>query len=357
MNGDDPGGSGADRDRATAASPNQAAEPAPPRAPTVVLLGDIMTDLVARLAGPLVPASDSPAHISVEGGGAAANTASWLARLGARSILLGRIGDDQPGRAAMGDLHANGVETRFAIDRHRPTGTVIVLVEPGGERTMVPDPGANEALTADDLPADAFGPGAHLHLSGYTLLRPSSRAAGLAALDLARAAGMTVSVDAASAGPLETVGAERFLGWVGGVDVLFANQPEARTLASAAHSGPNSAPRSSGPSISAADESPATIRRLNSVSAARAIAEHCGLAVVKLGALGALACSSTGDYEYVDAVALGGDCAIDSTGAGDAFAAGFLWSWLRADPLAEALRSGCELAARAVRVIGARSAS
>jgi sugar/nucleoside kinase (ribokinase family) len=328
---------------------DQAAATTPSDGPTVVLLGDVMTDLVARLAGPLVPASDSPARISVEGGGAAANTASWLASIGARSVLLGRIGDDAAGRAATNGLRANGVETRFAIDRQRPTGTVIVLVEPGGERTMVPDPGANEALTADDLPQDAFVPGAHLHLSGYTLLRPSSREAGLAALDLARAAGMTTSVDAASVGPLETAGAERFLGWVSGIDVLFANQPEARTLASAAHSSP--------PAITAPDESAATIHRLNSVSAARAIAEHCGLAVVKLGALGALGCSSSGDYEYVDAVPLGADAAVDSTGAGDAFAAGFLRQWLAAAPLAEALRSGCVLAARAVRAVGARSAS
>lgn len=345
----DAGGATADQDPAGTRAADQAAATAPAGAPTVVLLGDVMTDLVARLAGPLVPASDSPARISVEGGGAAANTASWLASLGAHSVLLGRIGDDAAGRAATNGLHAQGVETRFAIDRQRPTGTVIVLVEPGGERTMVPDAGANEALTGDDLPDDVFAAGAHLHLSGYTLLRPSSREAGLTALDLAREAGMTTSVDAASVGPLETAGAERFLDWIDGIDVLFANQAEARTLASAAHSAP--------PPIPATDQSPATIHRLNSVSAARAIAEHCGLAVVKLGAFGALACSSTGDYEYVDALPLGRDVAIDSTGAGDAFAAGFLRQWLTTDSLAEALRSGCVLAAQAVRMVGARSVS
>jgi sugar/nucleoside kinase (ribokinase family) len=163
--------------------------------PTVVLLGDIMTDLVARLDGPLVPASDSPARITAEGGGAAANTASWLAGLGVHAVLLGRVGDDPAGRAAAEGLRAAGVEVRFAIDPALATGTVIVLVEPGGERTMVPDPGANDALTEQDLPAEAFTRGAHLHLSGYTLLKPGSRDAGLAALGLARAAGMTVSVD------------------------------------------------------------------------------------------------------------------------------------------------------------------
>jgi sugar/nucleoside kinase (ribokinase family) len=317
--------------------------------PTVVLLGDLMTDLVARLAGPLVPASDSPARISVEGGGAAANTASWLAGLGARTVLLGRVGDDPAGRTAAEGLRAAGVDTRFAIDRQRPTGTVIVLVEPDGERTMVPDPGANEALTADDLPADAFESGAHLHLSGYTLLRASSRAAGLAALDQARATGMTVSVDAASVGPLQAAGIERFLSWIDGVDVVFANQSEARTLAAAAHS--------AAPPVSVTAQSSAMVHRLNSVSAARAVAEHCGLAVVKLGAQGALACNSTGDYEYVDAVALAAQGAIDTTGAGDAFAAGFLHAWLTERPLAEALRAGCALAAQAVGSVGARSAS
>lgn len=333
---------------------NQDAAGARPNAPTVVLLGDIMTDLVARLDGPLVPASDSPARITVEGGGAAANTASWLAGLGARAVLLGRVGDDPAGRAATVGLRASGVETRFAYDPDRPTGTVIVLVGPEGERTMVPDPGANEALTAADLPAEVFRPGAHLHLSGYTLLREGSRAAGSAALDLARAAGMTVSVDAASAGPLEASGVERFLDRIDGIDVLFANQAEAETLARAA--GRSSA----APDMP--DDSLSTIPGLRPPLAAHAraailLSERCGLAVVKLGADGALARSHTGEYEYVDAAPLGSGTAIDTTGAGDAFAAGFLHAWLIASPLTDALRSGCALAARAVSVVGARSRS
>lgn len=299
--------------------------------PVVVLLGDIMTDLVARLDGPLVPASDSPARITAEGGGAAANTASWLAGLGVHAVLLGRVGDDPAGRSASDGLRAAGVEVRFTIDPVMATGTVIVLVEPGGERTMVPDPGANSALTTQDLPIEAFTPGAHLHLSGYTLLKPGSRDAGLAALELARASGMTVSVDVASVGPLSTVGAQRFLGWIDGIDVLFANRAEAAFLAGGG----------------ADDDDPEQTTAV--------LAQHCGLAVVKLGADGASARTSAGAFEHAAAVQLDPDSAVDSTGAGDAFAAGFLHGWLTGRSTADALRSGCTLAARAVSAIGART--
>jgi sugar/nucleoside kinase (ribokinase family) len=295
------------------------------------MLGDVMTDVVARLAGPLVPASDSPARITSEGGGASANTASWLAGLGARAVLLGRVGDDPAGRAAADALRSAGVEVRFAVDPALATGTVMVLVDPGGERTMIPDAGANASLVPQDLPPDVFAAGRHLHLSGYTLLRPGSRAAGLAALESARAAGMTVSVDAASVGPLGTVGAARFLEWVDGIDVLFANRDEAAFL--------SGLPGDRGDDVWAAT---------------RALAGHCELAVVKLGAHGAAAYGSGGAIEHVDAVKLDPGVAVDSTGAGDAFAAGFLHGWLGGLAVREALRSGCSLAARAVGSVGAR---
>src|SRR5581483_1913018 len=111
------GAAAPDQDPAGTEASDQPAAKAASGAPTVVLLGDVMTDLVARLAGPLVPASDSPARISVEGGGAAANTASWLAGLGARSVLLGRVGDDAAGRAA-----ANGLRAHDGARRRRERG-------------------------------------------------------------------------------------------------------------------------------------------------------------------------------------------------------------------------------------------
>ena len=118
------------------------------------------------------------------------------------TLLVARVGEDAAGQAALAELREGGVELEIAIDAQRPTGTCVVIVEPGGERTMLPDRGANAALEPADLPIDEFTEGKHLHLSGYTLLDPGSRSAGLVALEHARAAGMSISVDPASAAPL-----------------------------------------------------------------------------------------------------------------------------------------------------------
>lgn len=291
---------------------------------TVVCLGDVMTDVVARLRGPLVTGSDSPAPVLLTAGGSAANTAAWLAVSGTPTVFVGRVGADRAGDAAVAALEGAGVVCRVVRDPSRPTGTCIVLVSPEGERTMVPDAGANAGLRPEDVPLGLLVPGAHLHLSGYALLNEESRTAARHAIDAARAAGATVSVDAASAGPLAAVGPETFLGWVEGVDALLTNADEAQTL-------------------SAVDD-PA--------DAARALTAYAREVVVKLGADGALR-AGRGDAELVRAPAERVDV-VDSTGAGDAFAAGWLPAWLsRADP-AQALAAGCALAAKAVTQLGAR---
>jgi sugar/nucleoside kinase (ribokinase family) len=295
--------------------------------PTVVLLGDVMVDMVARLDGPLVHGSDSPAHISSHGGGAAANTACWLVEAGAHAVLLGRVGQDAAGRAVEADLRSAGVEARLTADPELATGVVLVLVDPDGERTMVPDAGANASLRPEHLPRDVFRRGRHLHLSGYTLLKPQSRAAGRAALDLARRAGMTVSADAASAGPLASAGPRRFLDWIAGADVLFANEQEALLLAGMADP-PH--------------------------AAARALADVVGTAVVKLGADGALAQGPDGESAFTAAHTAAAATDVDTTGAGDAFAAGFLLAWLASARLDRALTAGAALAGRAILATGAR---
>ena len=126
---------------------------------TFFCLGDLMVDVVARLFGPLAEGSDSPAVISYVGGGSAANTAAWLTRVGATAVFVGAIGDDAAGQSQVESLHTLGVDVRFRVDRTRPTGTCLVLVAPTGERTMVPDPGANLALLEHDVPTDEFRAG------------------------------------------------------------------------------------------------------------------------------------------------------------------------------------------------------
>lgn len=196
----------------------------------VFCLGDLMVDVLARLPGPLAVGTDTPAPIAVLGGGSAANTAAWLAVAGVPTTFVGRVGDDGFGRAQRDALTAGGLDLALSTDPTRPTGTCIVLVDGTGERTMVPDAGANAALSPADVPVASFASGDHLHVSGYSLFG-GARDAARHALTAARSAGMTVSVGAASSGPLRAVGAEAFLDWIGTDLLLFANHDEAAVLA------------------------------------------------------------------------------------------------------------------------------
>jgi ribokinase len=254
----------------------------------LVVLGDLMVDVVARIGGPLAHGSDTAARISVEGGGSAANVADWAASLGTPTSLVCRAGEDHRGSAAINALQ--DVDVHVALDPERPTGTCVVLVEPGGERTMLPDPGAN------DGPLPEIPLGDHLHVVGYALLRDGPRASALAAIERARAARMTVSVDPSSWALL-------YPGAIPAVDLLLPNEREAELL-------------------------------------------DGGDMVVKLGPGGA----RWGDV-HVPAEPV---TVVDTTGAGDAFAAGFLSARLQGAGPREALEAGCRVAARAVAQVGAR---
>jgi sugar/nucleoside kinase (ribokinase family) len=283
---------------------------------TIVVAGDVMADVVVALSGPVAYGSDTPARIAHRGGGAAANLAVWLTRAGAPVHLVGRVGDDPAGRAVAEELRAAGVGGTLQVDGGLATGTCVVLVEPGGERSMLPDAGANAALAPTPLPPGA----AHLHVAGYALLRPGSRPAALALLAAARAAGVPFSVDPSSAAPLAR--APGFLEWVAGAALLLPNRAEAAVLAGTA----------------------------DVEAAARALTAHAGEVVVKLGAEGAL-WTDGATLLHVPATPV---AAADSTGAGDAFAAGLLAARLRGAAPAEALAAGCALAGRAVARAGAR---
>jgi sugar/nucleoside kinase (ribokinase family) len=282
----------------------------------VVCVGDLMVDVHAQLPGPLAIGSDTPASIRFLGGGAAANVAAWCVAAQAAATFVGRVGDDPLGRQAVNELRAAGVDVRAELDADRPTGTCIVLVDPASERTMVPSAGANGApVDAGQLPADADW----LYLSGYTLLRAASRPSALDALERARGRGWSIAVDAASAAPLAAVGAEAFLGWLGSGIVLFANEDEARLLTEPADPG----------------------------ASARALARRVGQAVVKLGAGGAV-WSDGAAVQFAPAVSVP---VLDTTGAGDAFAAGYL-TGTGAGPAR--ISRAVQLAARAVATVGAR---
>jgi ribokinase len=270
---------------------------------TVVVIGDLMADVVAAHDAPLARGSDTAAHTRLQGGGGGGNVAAWLAHAGADVALVGRVGDDALADVALAGL--DGVDLRVA--RGGRTGVCVVLVGPDGERTMLPDAGANDALVEGDLPPDLFVAGNVLYLSGYALLRPGSRPAALAAVARARETKMAIALDAASAAPLAN--APGFITWAGAVDLLLANADEIEVLGDGCD--------------------------------ARAT-------VVKRGAGGASWTDGTRTVE-VGAPAVE---ARDTTGAGDAFAAGFVAAW-REGP-ERALARGAELASRAVGLVGGR---
>jgi sugar/nucleoside kinase (ribokinase family) len=293
----------------------------------IVVIGDLMTDTVAHAALPLARGSDTPATVTMHGGGSGANIAAWLAVDGAEVAFVGRRGSDIAGRNRDMELMGYGVDARLVMDPERPTGTCVVMVTHKGEHTMLSDPGANAALSPDDLPQDLFTPGSHLHMSGYTLLNPGSRPAALAACQFASRARMTVSVDAASAAPLERVGAEPYLQMTNGAALLLVNEAQATVLTG----------------------------REDPEQAARVLNAWYPHVVLKMGADGALFYSG-GRPEPVRAPAVPVERPVDGTGAGDAFCAGFLPPWLNKKPPGEALSSGCRLASQALAMLGARPA-
>jgi sugar/nucleoside kinase (ribokinase family) len=292
------------------------------RTPRVVVVGDLFYDLLARIEGPVAFGTDTFAPIHAIAGGSGANAAAWLASSGVETHFVGRVGDDVLGEVLADELRGIGVTPHLARDLSLGTGKVFVLVDGTGERTMITDRGAGEALNPEDLPDRLFD-GGHLHLSGYAFSGGSRRETALEALRLARGAGMSVSVDPSSVPLLEAVGPKRFLGWTRGTDLCFPNLEEGALLGG--------------------ERGPERV--------AERMLEHYPGVVLKLGAAGALYAGADGERVRLPAEPAR---VADTTGAGDALCAGFLTAWLSGAPAGGALTRGVELAARAVERVGGR---
>lgn len=276
----------------------------------IAVVGDAALDVLARAGTLPAPGGDVRASIAIRPGGAGANTAAWLAALGADPVLIARIGADTAGEQVRGHLAAAGVGTALVTDHVAPTATVVVLVDGAGQRAMLADRGAAGRLAPADIAVPAGA--RHLHLSGYVLLDRSSRAAGQAALAAARAAGLTTSVDPQAAALLTDPAG--FLDQVRGVDLLL---PSAGELAA----------------LGGADAA---------LAAVRAVA-------VTDGPRGAAWLDRAGKVEVPGRTTE----VVDTTGAGDAFDAGVLVAWTGGASPAEALAAGVAAGTRAVGAAGA----
>ncbi|MEI7029873.1 carbohydrate kinase family protein [Streptomyces pratensis] len=290
----------------------------------LLVLGDVVTDVVARHASALAHGTDTAARIRTLPGGAGANVACWAALCGCADVrLLARAGAESAEwhREA---LERAGVRALLAVDRDVPTATVIALVDAAAERTFLTDSGAAPRLAVEDFSPSMLDGVGRLHISGYLLFAATSRATALRALRTAVERGVPVSVDPASAGFLAELGPGRFLDFVGGAELLLPNQDEARLLTGL------SEPE----------------------AAAAALSRRFPRVAVTAGARGAVL--AAGGSVTCRVPALPVTEPVDSTGAGDAFTGGLLAALLAGADHATAAALGCRAAATAVTTVGGR---
>jgi sugar/nucleoside kinase (ribokinase family) len=192
--------------------------------PTVVVAGHLMLDVVVKPHGPVEWVSDTPSSVHLARGGAGATIAQAVVRGGVGATYLAAVGHDITAQVVL-----DACRTPVVVERvDAPTGALVALVGPDGQRAMLTHTGANALLSADFLETQlrALQP-TWFHLSGYVLLTPETFEAGCRALAVAREIGAGVSSDACSVGPLQATGLRRFGEALAGIDMFFCNEQEA----------------------------------------------------------------------------------------------------------------------------------
>jgi sugar/nucleoside kinase (ribokinase family) len=280
--------------------------------PRVVVVGDLVVDVVLAPAIELEPGTDVPGRVMLRQGGSATTTARWLARSGASVSLVASVGRDSAGRALIRAIRADGITPRVTRIAGCRTGRVGVFVAPGGERSFVQDRGAALQLAPEHLRGEWFKSADLVHIPTYSLLDHPLGDAGRRAAELAHAAGVLVTVDLSSSGPLVA------LGRTTAIDVIRAAQPD---LLFAAGSEANAL-----------------------VSSDEGLLDLAPIVVLKRGPKGATILYM--DEREVRRLEVAAEvvAAPDTTGAGDAFDAGFILGFLaarrRRAPIAASLRRG-----------------
>jgi len=272
----------------------------------IATLGDVMLDVIVRLEEPLAPGGDVRAATRAGAGGQAANVAAWAVSLGAEACCIAKRGDDAPGELVAHELAARGVELVGPVVAGA-TGVVVSIVGGDGERSLASDRGVAPSLEPSELDAGWLDCDV-LHLSGYALLREPVSDAALLAATMARERGARVSVDVAAWTEIRAFGPVRFRELIDVVapDVLFATEAEWEMLGGAYLSAPTG--------------------------------------VIKRGPRGVTIVT---EDARLDLSPVDGEV-VDTTGAGDAFAAGFLLG----GSLEDAARRGLDAAARCVATVG-----
>lgn len=286
----------------------------------VLVVGDVMTDVIVVPEGPIVRGSDRRARIRSKPGGSGANQAAWLGSMGTPVTFVARVGAaDKPHlEAYFKGLHVDPV---LIADARLPSGVLVTIVDPDGERSFLTDRGANLALSPSDMPVWLLEKTRLVLMSGYSYFAEVPRAAVMWLTGEAAERGIGFAVDAASVGFIREVGAERFLDWTRGASILFCNRDEARALSGTTDLGQQMA----------------------------ILGRSAQRIVIKLGPGGAALGNANGLVLSLPAPRVE---VVDTTGAGDAFAAAFVSADLRGETSEACLAAGVAAGSEAVKKIG-----
>ncbi len=277
----------------------------------------IDSDRAREIYGMMGPATEMS-------GGSVGNSVANFASLGGQAAYIGRVADDQFGAVFNHDMTSLGVDMRLPPEtRKAPTACSYVLITPDGQRTMQTYLGACTEITVSDINDRTIGQPQVLLIEGYLLDTPEGPQVVSKAMELARDAGAAVALSLSDSGCVERHH-ETFLSAVRGpVDIVVANEAEIKTLLSSADF--DTAVRDAG----------------------------------DIDSLFVLTRSERGSV-----IVHGGEChvqaatpivrLVDTTGAGDAYTAGFLYGWVNKRPLAECAQLGSDCAATVIQQIGAR---
>ncbi|RFA09548.1 hypothetical protein B7R54_10205 [Subtercola boreus] len=303
----------------------------------VVIVGDVFDDIIVRPTSGIRSDTDTLASIERRAGGSAANTAAWLGSLGTLVDFVGRTNVSDTVRHG-NLLRDAGVTPHLAGERVLPTGTIVVIVGVDDTRTMLTEKGANVDTSPADVTDALLAAATHLHFTGYTLFSGQPVEGFTDLIRRAKAHGVTVSVDPGSSGFIVDHGVEGFLAATSGADILFPNLDEGREL-------------------TGQTDAPAIVD---------ALSEHFPVVALTLGREGALI---GGGGLRIPIPCVPAE-PRDTTGAGDAFDAGFLAGLFAGrtaadrplDAAGDALRSALEragasgvaAASRAIGIVGAR---
>jgi sugar/nucleoside kinase (ribokinase family) len=292
----------------------------------ILSIGDLLLDLVVRYDAASGEADTGADAVRIEPGGSAANFAVQAARLGAQTHFVSRVGRDWAGDMLVRSLQAEGVISHVLNINEEPSGRVLVMVNPQGHRRMWSYPGASRTLHPDDLDPTWFADLDAFHLTGYSLLRQGPGAAATTALELAKAGGAPLcTLDPNPGHLIADYGPARFREVIEALrfDIIFPSLEEGQLLTD--------------------EESPEAVA-----------GELLKIAPIVALTLGADGCLVMGGSEAYRVAAAPSAQVVDVTGAGDAFAAGFVIEYLRSRNLLDAATAANSLAAGVVGRTGGR---